>query len=112
MKNRYADIPVGFYKNLSYEMEVIVTGESLDTGARVSALRGILDLFAVQPQSRNDPAMKRVITEMMELVGLDPGILDTSPAPEAETPPLPRGGTLPKQASAGAPVMNQTPVTL
>ena len=112
MDNRYIDVPAGFYKNLDYEMEIIVTGESIDVGARLASLRGVLDLFAVQPQLRNDPSMKRIITEILSLVGLDPNLLDANPEPAPETAELQRGGTLPKQASVPQPGMAPTNVAL
>ena len=106
-KDRYTEIPSGLYDNIQYLVDVVITGESVNVDMKVNALKTFSDLFAVQPQLLQNPVMKSIISEMMDLVGLDPTRLDV----QGDMPALPQGGSIAKSAPTG-PAVNNTQTTL
>ena len=112
-KNRYLDIPDGFYKEVKYLVDVIVTGEEIDTGARTQTLTVALQIIGSNPAILQDKTTRTVFFKLLELAGIPP--LEISAlVEEQQTQPatiMPQGGSVAIPASGGArPVASQLKV--
>ncbi|MFW5902749.1 MAG: hypothetical protein ACOCTT_02590 [archaeon] len=69
---REIEVPKDYYENLDYKMEIVITGESVDTQARQQAISFILQMANNNPQALQDPYMRKIISKSVELSGLSP----------------------------------------
>lgn len=107
-------IPKGFYKNLKYDVDIDITGESVDTRVRNATLFAILQAITADPTMIEDPVKKKIITMMAENGGINPNeIFDVEKKQQemSEMSPTRAGGGVSAPAlEAAVPGQGQTTV--
>ena len=109
LDQRYVKIPKTFYNNIKYKVDVVITGEEVDLGAKIATLQSVLAIIGSNPTILQDPRTRRVFNQLLDYAGVSPlemgrpgergisGLLEESAAK--------RGGGMPKPVSATAPRM-------
>ena len=90
-------IPKAFYKNVKYDVDIDITGESIDTRVRNATLFAALQAITTDPTVTQDPVKKGILSMMLEDGGVNPAeIFDAEEvSPEdamAQAMPEQRGG--------------------
>lgn len=105
-KQKELKIPKGYYDNLKYKIDVIITNEQVDVGAKMKTLQSVMTMIASNPTILQDPKTKKVFYKLLDLSGISPTDF------EQETPSLEeqaqvqaqRGGGMPRIAPATTPI--------
>jgi len=71
-KEKLLTIPRNFYKDVKYDVDIDITGESLDTRVRYATLFAILQAITADPTATTDPVKKKIISKMAEDGGINP----------------------------------------
>lgn len=74
-KEHLLTIPKGYYKDTKYDVDIDITGESLDTRVRYATRFAILQAITADPTALTDPTKKRIIYGMAEDGGINPSEL-------------------------------------
>jgi len=104
---RMITIPTGFYDDVKYKIDIIITGEAMDT--RVKAANTLMAIQAIQsdPTMLTDPTKKALFFGLLEQAGINPYDFVKSGQPEQqlEQPRVGGGGVskpaMPNNAVAG-----------
>ncbi len=67
---QHLSIPEGWYKDVEDDIDIIITGESIDTRVKVANLTTALQMMSVDPTVLQDPVKKRVFAAFLEQGGL------------------------------------------
>lgn len=79
-KEKILTIPVNFYKDIKYDVDIDITGESLDTRVRSATLFAILQAMSADPTMTQDPMKRKMLYIFGEDGGVDMGsLLDVAP---------------------------------
>jgi len=70
-KRRFIDIPSGYFKNYSNDVNVDITGESRNKSATLQTLSNILGQVAQNPQILQDPILSGIFGQILEISGVD-----------------------------------------
>ena len=65
-------IPKGFYDNLKYKIDIIITGEQRDSAVYAAALFAALQAVSVDPTLLTDPTKKKFFFKWLEQGGINP----------------------------------------
>lgn len=106
-KERLIDVPKNFYKNAKYEVEIDITGESVDTRVRYATRFAILQAVTADPTMLRDPVKKKILGGMAEDGGLNPADLFG-----VESEPDPMMQMMPQKGSGGGVSAPQAPTEL
>lgn len=68
-------IPKDFYKNLKYDVDIDITGESVDTRVRAATKFAVLQAITADPTMTTDPVKRKILFSYMEDGGLNPNDL-------------------------------------
>lgn len=71
-KEKILDVPKGFYKDLEYDIDIDITGESVDTRVQNATLFAILQAITADPTMTQDPTKKNILFFMAEKGGINP----------------------------------------
>lgn len=71
-KEKILDVPEGFYKDVKYDIDIDITGESIDTRVRQATIFAILQAITADPTMTVDPVKKKILYMMMENGGISP----------------------------------------
>lgn len=71
-KEKILTIPKGFYKDLKYDVDIDITGESVDTRVRYATRFAILQAITADPTMTTDPTKRKILAGMAEDGGLNP----------------------------------------
>lgn len=103
-KHRYLNLPEGFYENVKYAVDVLITGEQVDSGSKIQTLQTALQLIGTNPAILQDKNTRSVFFKLLEMAGVNPVEMNlTNDAPAA---PMPQGGSV---AAMGQPTPQQVP---
>ena len=75
-------IPDGFYDDLKYKIDIVITGEERDVRLQSANISMILQNIQQDPEILQDPAKRKLLSKLLETIGMD--IHDISPEPTAE----------------------------
>jgi len=105
-KEQLLKIPTGFYKNVKYKIDIIITGEALDARVKSANLFAALQAVTADPTLLSDPTKKKFFYRYLEQGGISP--IDFEP----EIAPPNIGEVARKGAGGGVsrPVMPTAPV--
>lgn len=69
-RSLYMKIPENFYSDVDYSIDVVITGEQMDTGARIQTLQVALQIVGGNPQIVQNGATRAIFFKMLELAGV------------------------------------------
>lgn len=114
-KEKIVTIPLGFYKDLKYDVDIDITGESVDTRVRSATLFALLQAMTADPTMTTDPVKKKFLYQMGEDGGVNMAdfLSDVKQTPEMNTNPAERraGGGVSAPALA-APIQGAQTMTV
>lgn len=116
-KEKIMTIPKGFYKDIKYDVDIDITGESVDTRVRYATRFAILQAITADPTMTTDPTKRKILAGMAEDGGLNPSdFLDTPKATPASVnnaaPQNVRAGGGVSAPATGQAVPGQSPQTI
>jgi hypothetical protein len=110
-------IPKGIYQNLKYKINIVITGEEIDTASKLTTLQTIFQILGSNPTILQDKRTRKVFYKMLNIAGFNPREIDVE-----ETPTVPEaagmaraqvGGSIARPpAPPAAPAMLQTQKTI
>ena len=65
-------IPKGYYQNLKHKIDIVITGEKIDTAAKLSTLQVFLQMIGSNPAMLEDRRIRRVIEKALDIAGFNP----------------------------------------
>lgn len=71
-KDFYINVPDGFYDDAEYSIDILITGEQMDAGARIQTLQTALQIIGTNPALLQDKATRGVFFKLLEMVGVSP----------------------------------------
>lgn len=74
-KEKLITIPKGFYKDTKYDIDIDITGESIDTRVRSATYFAILQAIQSDPTFLQDPQKKKILFKIAEDGGVNPNEL-------------------------------------
>jgi len=80
-------VPPNFLKEARFKIDVNITGERVDVAARLDALQVVLQTISSQKEALKDKRIKRLIGEMLQLLGVPPSLLEEKPPEKYEETP-------------------------
>lgn len=106
-------IPKGYYDNLKYKIDIIITNEQIDLASKMSTLQTVLQIIGSNPTILQDPNTKKVFYQLLDLAGINPVQFETEEAPLEETLIKAQvGGSIAKAPPIAAPVAGMEARTL
>lgn len=76
-KEKILTVPEKHYKGLKYDLDIDITGESIDTRVRQATIFAVLQAITTDPTMTQDPTKRKILYMMMENGGISPNdILD------------------------------------
>lgn len=116
LKDTDLEIPRGFYDNLKYKMNIMITGEQIDVAARQQSLDTITMMLGQNPRIMDDPRIRKIIYKRLDMAGINPKELFDEDTPglsqmagEMRTE---RGGSIAKPMAPTMPSMVPTNITI
>lgn len=109
-KEKLLTIPSSFYDDVKYDVDIDITGESVDTRARYQTRLALLQAITADPTMLTDPTKKKIVMGMAEDGGLNAAeLFSSTPTPtEAAVQQPPQRGAG-GGVSSGAMPMNRMP---
>jgi hypothetical protein len=106
-KEKLIDIPAEYYKDLKYKIDIVITGEQLDTRAESANRLAILQAMTADPTLFTDPIKKKLMYPLLEAAGINPIDLNIEQAPKLEETIRGAGGGVSKMPNMPNPVAGQ-----
>jgi hypothetical protein len=109
LKKENLRIPKGFYDNLKYKIDIMITGEQLDVQARQATYMTIFQILGSNPTIFQDKRALRVFSKMLDMIGISPkDIFDeeiVTPQQTMGASKAMRGGSIAAPAQVASPTM-------
>ena len=106
-KSKEVEVPDGFYKDLKYKIDIIITNEQIDVASRLTTLQTVLQIIGSNPTILKDPRTRKVFYKLIDLAGFSPvdfGIDETSDLQEqVGTQNAELGGSIARVPSVSTP---------
>ena len=71
-KEKLLPVPENYYKDVKYDIDIDITGESIDTRVRQATIFAILQAVTADPMMTQDPTKRNILYMMMENGGISP----------------------------------------
>lgn len=65
-------IPKGFYDDIKYKIDIVITNEQIDIASRVTTLQTVLQIIGSNPTILKDPKTKKVFYNLLDMAGISP----------------------------------------
>jgi len=65
-------IPKGYYDDIKYKIDVVITNEQIDVATKLTTLQTILTIIGTNPTILQDPRTKKVFYQLLDLAGISP----------------------------------------
>lgn len=75
-EEKFVEIPENYYKNLKYNIDIVITGENFAGSVKASVLQLILQMLVANPTLRKDKAWVRTLNKILEYSGINPAEID------------------------------------
>mgnify|MGYP001354264500 CR=1 FL=1 len=85
------DIPEGYYDDLKYKIDIIITGEELDLGAKMTTLQTAMQIMGSNPAILQDKNMRNMFFKLLDFAGIDLTDIVVDDQPQQQ---LPTGGSI------------------
>jgi hypothetical protein len=102
-KNRYLLIPDGFWDTVKYSMNILITGESMDSDGQSQMLQLAMQTLATNPAVATDPTTSPIFRKLLSLGGMSPidlGLIQEA-AQGQQAQQLPQAGSLAAPQAGG-----------
>jgi len=100
------NIPEGFYENLKYKLDIVITNEQIDLASKLSTIQVVIQMLGSNPTILQDPTTKKYFMQLLDMIGLSPAQFDSvEEVAEPLTGPAQIGGSI-----ARTPTPTATPV--
>jgi len=83
-KEKEIEIPEGFYENIKYKIDIVITSEQIDIAARLSTLQTVLPIIGSNPTILQDKRTKKIFFKLLDLAGISPLELGLEEEPQLE----------------------------
>ena len=96
-KNVRFEIDASFYEDAKYHVDVITTGEQINTAAKTQALNFLLQLINNNPMVLQNKASRTILFKTLELVGVSPldlNLIEDQVEQAPPTMPMATGGSM------------------
>lgn len=112
-KEKIITIPKDFYKDIKFDVDIDITGESVDTKGQAATRLSILQAITADPTMTTDPIKKKILYAMAEDGGLDAISLFGTPTTTIDNAVNPQqvragGGVSAVKSPMGAPANSTT----
>lgn len=104
-KEKILTVPLGYYKNMKYDVDIDITGESIDTRVRSATLFAILQAITTDPTMTTDPMKRKFLYTMGEDGGLN--MADYLDVPQSDVREVMEQSTQRGGGGVSAPAMGQ-----
>lgn len=71
-REKILDVPKNYYKGIKYDIDIDITGESIDTRIRSATRFALLQAITTDPEMTRDPVKRKFLFDMAEDGGLNP----------------------------------------
>jgi len=104
-------IPEGFYNDVEYEIDIVITGESENFAIQSANLQAVLQAITVDKTLLTDPTKRKIFSKILERAGLS---IEDIMVEQAELQVLPQavGGGVSRPVLPSFPVSGQTEKTV
>ena len=103
-------IPKGFYDNIKYKVDIIITGEAMDTRVRAANMMMAMQAMQSDPSILQDPTKKAFFFGLLEQAGINPYDFVSQQTPTLEGEIQKGGGGISKPSmpntAMGGPTQN------
>lgn len=65
-------IPEGFYDNLKYKIDIIITNEQIDMASKMTTLQVVLQILGSNPAIMSNPRTRKIFMKLLDLSGISP----------------------------------------
>jgi len=101
-KEKLLTIPKSFYEGIKYDIDIDITGESIDTRVRYATKFALLQAITADPTMTTDPMKRKFLFSMAEDGGLNPNdLFDSESKKPEDMVQKPNGGGVSAPASIG-----------
>jgi len=106
--NRFAKVAKGFYDNIKYAVDILITGESMDVGAKSGLITTTLQLLFSNPEAMQNKAIRGMTFKLLEMGGISPMNMgmDFDEQPQQPQQPQSQGGSISPTPGQPGPVAN------
>ncbi len=114
-KEKIVTLPASFYKDAKYEIDIVITGESVDTRAQAANLQAALQAIVANPAILQNPMTKKIFAKILEDGGIrmeDLEVEATTPTPLQLTEQMKGGGGVSRPNIPQAPVAGKVQQTI
>ena len=95
-------VPDSFYNDAKYRFDLVISGESIDLGAKLNVLNTVLVMVAQNPAIFKDPQTRKIIFRMLDYAGISSEeIALQEPEGSIEDVVASKGGSLPTLQANG-----------
>jgi hypothetical protein len=103
-KNKFADLVDGFYDDVENTIDIVITDETMDTGARGQMINMMLQIVGTNPAILSNPTAKKMLMRLAALGGVNAQELglDIEPAQPQQQQPQ-QAGSLSTPQPVGVP---------
>jgi len=104
------NIPEGYYDNMKYKIDIVITNEQIDMASKMTTLQTILQIIGSNPTILQEKRTRRVFYKLLDLAGISPTDFQGEGEPDVSQMigdnVAQRGGSVPR-----APTPSPTPQT-
>jgi len=115
-RHKDIDIPKGYYDNLKYKINIIITSEQIDLASKMATLQTVMAMLAQNPTILQDKRTRKIFYQLLDLAGISPIQFDEEEPSLGGTleqiQPAKRGGSMARIPPVVTPQQTQTATTL
>lgn len=101
-KEKELKIPKDYFKDIHYKIDIVITGESIDTTATVNALERILMVVGQNPTLLQDKNFRKLLYQEMDLLGISPVKFEKAPQELKESMTMAQGDRAAQSSRGGS----------
>ena len=108
-------IPKGFFKNLRYKINIVITGEQINLASKLTTLQTILVMISQNPTILQNKDTRKVFFELLDTAGISPTKfkrIEQSPLDKSIEIPPQKGGSVARTPAIATPSLQPTAVSL
>ena len=116
VKEEELKVPKGMYDNLKMKMEIVITGESIDTASKLTTLQTLFQIIGSNPAVLQNKVTKNILFKMLNLAGFNPRDFEGEDTPDiqqiSQEAQAQRGGSIAAPSIPQIPQQVQTEVAV